>query len=285
MDQKGYTSEQLFKLALSKAGLDPRSAAIPIAALDSIARFEAPEPPPESSPEVQDLPPLVAGEIDGNTPVPRIVALQLIGIDDETLAKALKARNLDPAAQILDMATVSAIYEAHSLKRQDALEYLGLQEPELTEALKYIEEDPKAKTLTLAIVERLENLPTETLLETQATAMRSAMDTAQERQLAYYRDLAERLQAEAETAALSLVASSAETFHNTLAEAFDALAVHSAERAAQVQSDLLTGLQPKDETKRDARLGKARRQSFKSARKSGHTRTTAQQIFQRALQA
>ncbi|MBE9039942.1 hypothetical protein IQ235_03935 [Oscillatoriales cyanobacterium LEGE 11467] len=287
MAQKGYASEQLFKLALSQAGLDPRTKEIPVAALKTIPKFEAPTNghKPQELPEAENLPPIVDEGFDGDTPVPRIVALQLIGITDDELAKELKSRKLDPKAEILDMATVSTIYEEHSLKRQEALEYLGLKEPELVEALVQIEENPKAKTLTLATIERIESLPTETLMQTKASAMRSAMDAAQERQLAYYRDTAERMAEQAETAALTLVAHSAETFHATLSQAFDALAQTQATTHEQIQSDLLNGLQSKPEKleERQTDLGKARRSSFKGSRKTTHTRKTAQQIFQTAL--
>ena len=286
MQRKGYSNEQLFKLALTKAGLDPRAQDIPIATLERLPVYEAPleTPPPEPLPAAE-LPPVVTSAVDGTTPVPRIVALQLIGITEPELARELENQNLDPNAEILDMATVSAIYEAHSLKRPDALEYLGIEDAQLSQALEQIEENPKAKTLTLATIERLESLPTETLLQEQATAMRTAMDTAQERQLAYYRDMAEQLQATAETAALTVAAQSARTFHDTLAEAFDALSGTSAGLQTQLQQDFLDNCtQTSDERPpHETPLGKARRSSFKGSRKTTHTRKTAQQIFQTAL--
>ena len=287
MQRKGYQSEQLFKLALSQAGLDPRVEHIPLLALETIPKFEAPinGHQPEAQPKVAAASPPIFEEsrVDGNAPVPRVVALQLIGITDDELTQELKARKLDPKAEILEMAAVSELYEAHSLARQDALEYLGLEEPELVEALVQLEENPKAKTLTLATIERIESLPTETLLQEKASAMKSAMSAAQERQLAYFRDMAEQLQEQAETAALTLAAHSAETFHSTLARAFDALGETQSTTHQQIQRDLLEGLKPQGGEEREAELGKSRRHSFKTSRKSTNTRQTAQKIFLDAL--
>ena len=285
MQRKGYQSEQLFKLALTQAGVDPRAKYIPISALETIADFEAPTngDKPQELPEPENLPPVFDEGFDGNTPVPRIVALQLIGITDEELSKELKERALDPKAEILDMATVSVIYEEHSLKRQEALEYLELEEPELVEALVQLEENPKAKTLTLAVIERIESLPIDTLLQEKSDAMRTAMDAAQERQLAYYRDTAERMAEQAETAALTLVAHSAETFHATLSQAFDALANTQSTTHEELKRDLLDGLKPQGLEEREADLGKARKHSFKSSRKTTRNRTNAQKIFENAL--
>lgn len=288
MQRKGYQSEQLFKLALSQAGLDPRVEHIPLLALETIPKFEAPinGHQPEAQPKVAAASPPIFEEsrVDGNAPVPRVVALQLIGITDDELTQELKARKLDPKAEILEMAAVSELYEAHSLARQDALEYLGLEEPELVEALVQLEENPKARTLTLATIERIEGLPTQTLLQEKSDAMRSAMDAAQERQLAYYRDTAEQMAQQAETAALTLAAHSAETFHATLSQAFNSLTIAQAESHEQISQDLLQGLRTTEKViqERETDLGKGRRQSFKTSRKTKQTQT-AQQIFQTAL--
>jgi hypothetical protein len=285
MAQKGYTSEQLFKLALSGIGLDPRAEEIPLACLDTLPRFEGATNghQAEELPKTEPLLPLIEERFDSNPPVPRIVALQLIGITDDELCRELKARNLDPKAEILEMATVSQLYESHSLARQEALEYLGFKEQELVEVLTLLEEDPKAKTLTLATIERIEQLPTQTLLEQQADAMKTAMRAAQERQLSYYRNLAEQMNEQAETAALTLVASSATTFHETLFQAFDALAQTQNQTYQQMTADFLESVRPEGKEEQESNVGKARRRSFQTTRKATTNRQMAQQIFYDAL--